>query len=147
MFGSLRSLVRAGVVCCVACLFSSCATIMSASRYTVPIHSRPSGASLRVLDRDSNMIFQGTTPAVVELRAAKSYFKRGIYTVWITDEDHEPFTQELRANVTGWYWVNLLIGNILGLGVIDPLTGAMYSLKDRFVMGSLHPTSTIMPVE
>jgi len=32
--------------------------------------------------------------------------------------------------MSGWYWGNILIGGLIGMLVVDPLTGAMYKLPD-----------------
>lgn len=139
----LRSTLQMATLIAASTLFTSCASIVSSSRYTVPIRSEPSGAAITIMDRDSAVVFQGHTPAMVELRSSRSYFKRGIYTVHLTAPDHEPFSQKLRANVSGWYWGNLLIGGAIGMLIVDPLTGAMYSLKGRYVLGQLHNTSAL----
>ena len=140
---AIRTIFQGLGLLCSMSLSTSCATIFSASRYTVPVRSEPSGATLTILDRDSVMVFHGTTPAMVELKSSKSYFRRGIYTVHITAEDHEPFRQVVRANLSGWYWGNLFFPGLLGFFLVDPLTGAMYSLKHRYVLGQLHTTSAL----
>ncbi len=139
----VRTILHGIGLFCLASLFTSCASIFSALRYTVPIRSDPSGAKLTVLDRDSAVVFKGHTPVMVQLKSSQSYFKRGIYTVHITADDHEPFTQKLRSNISGWYWGNLLIGGAIGMLIVDPLTGAVYSLKHRYVLGALHSTSAL----
>jgi hypothetical protein len=34
----------------------------------------------------------------------------------------------LDSAVSGWYWGNFAFGGLLGMLVVDPLTGAMYNL-------------------
>jgi hypothetical protein len=38
----------------------------------------------------------------------------------------------LTSTIDGWYWGNLLIGGIIGMVFVDPLTGAMWKL-DPFI--------------
>ena len=138
-----RTILHGLGLLCLMSLLSSCASIFSASHYTVPIRSEPSGATLTILDRDSAIVYQGHTPAIVRLRSSQRYFKRGIYTVHITAPDHEPYTQQLRSNISGWYWGNVFIGGAIGMLIVDPLTGCMYSLKHRYILGQLHTTSAL----
>jgi hypothetical protein len=34
----------------------------------------------------------------------------------------------LDSSVSGWYFGNLLFGGVIGMLIVDPLTGAMYNL-------------------
>ncbi len=35
--------------------------------------------------------------------------------------------------MNGWYWGNFAIGGLIGFLIVDPLTGAMYRIKDEEV--------------
>ncbi|AXO88710.1 hypothetical protein DZC75_12155 [Pseudomonas parafulva] len=35
---------------------------------------------------------------------------------------------ELDSTISGWYWGNILLGGVIGMLIVDPLTGAMYKL-------------------
>jgi hypothetical protein len=35
---------------------------------------------------------------------------------------------KLDSSVSGWYFGNLLLGGLIGMLIVDPLTGAMYNL-------------------
>ncbi|MBK9107742.1 MAG: hypothetical protein IPM92_05015 [Saprospiraceae bacterium] len=37
------------------------------------------------------------------------------------------------CKIIGWYWGNILFGGLLGILIIDPITGAMYKLKTNSV--------------
>jgi len=117
-------------------LLASCATVVSTAHYTVPIRSEPTGARFVITDRNGRVTREGTTPALVELKASNGYFRRGIYRVELSKPGYAPAVTELRARMNGWYWGNLLIGPI-GFLVIDPLTGAMYRLDQRMVYEGL----------
>lgn len=119
-------------------LFSSCASIFSSSRSAVPVRSEPSDAHVVITDRKGAIVFEGETPAIVDLNASSGYFKRGIYQVRVTKAGHEPHVEQLRARICGWYWGNLLLGGLLGMVLIDPATGAMYTLDNRFVFAKLY---------
>jgi len=31
-------------------------------------------------------------------------------------------------SISGWYWGNILFGGLIGMLIVDPITGAMYKL-------------------
>ncbi|MFG0400611.1 hypothetical protein ACF8D8_17535, partial [Pseudomonas sp. zjy_11] len=39
-------------------------------------------------------------------------------------------TIELDSSLSGWYWGNILLGGLIGMLIVDPLTGAMYKLPE-----------------
>ncbi|HCA7379988.1 TPA: hypothetical protein MX316_006554, partial [Pseudomonas aeruginosa] len=49
---------------------------------------------------------------------------------------HADTVVNLKSGVSGWYWGNILIGGLIGMLIVDPATGAMYSLPDE-VSGQL----------
>jgi len=121
-------------------MLPSCATIISRSRYVVPVRSEPSGVSFTIHDRNGRLVQQGTTPAMVELKASNGYFKRAIYRVDLSLSGHVPASAILRAQVNGWYWGNILFGGFIGFLLVDPLTGAMYRL-DKGMVHEVMPMS------
>ncbi|MFN6115238.1 MAG: hypothetical protein ACK46G_10705 [Flavobacteriales bacterium] len=123
----------------IALLLPSCATIVSSTRYTVPIRTEPSGATYRITDRKGKVVKEGITPALVELKAANGYFKRGIYRVDLVLEGRKPASAVLHARVNGWYWGNVLFGGaaFIGMLIVDPATGAMYRLDKAMVYEGL----------
>ena len=114
-------------------LLSSCASIVSQSHYTVPIRSEPSGAAYTIKDRRGRLVDQGTTPAMVQLKASNGYFRRAIYHVELTMDGRAPATVALRAQLNNWYWGNILLGGVLGMLVVDPVSGSMYRLDQCMV--------------
>ena len=54
----------------------SCATLLSESVYPVTITSDPSDAKITVTDSNKNIVFQGKTPAEVNLKAGNGFFKK-----------------------------------------------------------------------
>lgn len=128
-----KLLVRPVVLVLAMTLCSSCATLLSRNQYTVPVRSEPSGAQYRITDLKGNTIKEGTTPEIVRLKAHGGYFKRGVYRVDLTMPEHEPAAAYITARVDGWYWVNLLLFPVVGMLVVDPLSGSMYTLRKQMV--------------
>lgn len=122
------------LLCAIAMiLLSSCATIFSRSRYTVPVLSEPSGAHYRISDRKGRLVKEGTTPDMVPLKASAGYFRRAMYRVELSMPDRGSAETLLRARVDGWYWANLLVLPMVGLVFVDPISGAMYTMRKQGV--------------
>jgi len=118
-------------------LSNSCATIVSRSRYPVAFASEPQGATFTVTDANNREVFSGTTPTVVPLKSGAGYFQKQSYTIKFSKPGFEPKTMTLDADFNGWYIGNLLFGGLIGLLVVDPLTGAMYRINDKQIQATL----------
>jgi hypothetical protein len=118
-------------------LGNSCATIVSKSRYPVAISSQPPGATFTITDIDGKEVFNGVTPMAVPLKSGAGYFQKQEYTIKFTMPGYEAKTATVKADFNGWYIGNLLFGGVIGLLIVDPLTGAMYRINDTQVQGVL----------
>lgn len=108
---------------------SGCATIFSGSTQTVEIKSVPEAAAIAIVDKKGQKIHSGTTPATVVLKRGSGFFKPARYDVTFTKDGFQTKTVTITAKLNGWYLGNILFGGALGLLIIDPATGAMYSLS------------------
>ena len=124
----------------VVSLLSSCASIVSHSRWPVTLNSNPSGAQVTVTGRDGGTVYAGSTPAAVSLKSGASYFRREKYKVTFTLPGYDARTVALDADVNGWYFGNLVFGGAVGFLIVDPATGAMYRLTQQAVQENLTPT-------
>ncbi|HEN8797503.1 TPA: hypothetical protein U8251_000015 [Pseudomonas putida] len=125
----VRKLIGAAVV--VAMLGTQgCASIVGESRYPVAVSSAPMGASFEITDKNGTVVHTGNTPSTVTLKSGKGYFSGQTYTLRFKKEGYPDKTVELDSSLSGWYWGNILIGGIIGLLIVDPLTGAMYKLPE-----------------
>ncbi|WP_412462128.1 hypothetical protein ACK2SD_11055 [Pseudomonas sp. SC11] len=107
-----------------------CASIAGDSSYPVAVSTTPPGATFEVADKRGKVVHQGQTPAVVVLPSSDGYFKGQTYTLTFRREGFTDHTVELDSKISGWYWGNILLGGVIGMLVVDPLTGAMYKLPD-----------------
>lgn len=113
-----------------ACLFlSNCASIVSHSNWPVTISSNPAGASVRITDTKGREIHNATTPTTVTLSSKGGYFKGASYTLTFTGKNGSKQTVPLHSSLNGWFWGNLIFGGLPGFLIVDPLTGAMWTLK------------------
>ncbi|MEO5913161.1 MAG: hypothetical protein ABIS50_02940 [Luteolibacter sp.] len=125
----MKQLFALGLLPCV--FLGSCASIVSKSKYPVAITSSPSGAKFTVKNGEGTVVQQGTTPSTVTLPASSGYFKAASYTVEFTKKGSAKQSIEVNARIDGWYYGNILIGGVIGMVVVDPLTGAMWRLDDK----------------
>ena len=113
-------------------VFSGCASIVSKSKQEVRITSSPLGANVAITDRRGATV-EGITPVLVRLKRGAGYFKKAAYAVEIFKEGYEKQTVQISSRVNKWYWVNipLFIGLLgpIGMLILDPATGAMWTLK------------------
>ncbi len=138
-------MIRTRMTCLLAIIsvvmLSGCASIVSKSTYDVQINSSPQGAQIEVLDSEGKPAGTGYTPVTVSLKAGAGYFRGQKYTVTFEKPGFDTQTVPIRRGVDGWYAVgNLFFGGLIGYLIVDPLTGAMWTLKDLNVV--LTPSTT-----
>jgi len=110
-----------------------CASILSKSECPVSISSKPEGTDIRIVNKSNNAVFSGKTPAIVVLKAGAGFFQGEDYTVTFTKEGYAPFDAQIKRGVNGWYIGNILFGGLIGLLIVDPATGAMWTLENLHV--------------
>jgi hypothetical protein len=113
---------------------SGCATIVSKSKYPVTISSTPSDAKVTIKDKNNVLVYEGQTPAVVNLEAGSGFFQKACYTITFSKSGYNDSIYSLTSSIDGWYWGNILIGGILGMVIIDPATGAMWKLDPNVMV-------------
>jgi uncharacterized protein YceK len=114
-----------------AAFLSGCASIVSHSSYPVAIKSAPDNADFTIINRKGETVHSGTTPATVTLKSGAGYFSGETYTVKYSKPGYDDTTAVIDSSLNGWYWGNFIFGGVLGMFVIDPATGAMWSLPDN----------------
>jgi len=107
---------------------SGCATIVHNGPRSIPVSSSPSGATVSIYDRSNTLVQTNTTPFVAKLPVKYGYFKGQAYRLKFEMPGHQPVEVNLDSSVSGWYWANLAFGGLIGMLVVDPLTGAMFNL-------------------
>ena len=133
MRSSTKTLALAGLIM----ISSSCATIVSKSKYPVSIDSTPRGADITITNRRGDQVYSGKTPTLVKLKSGAGFFTNAKYAIKISKDGFTTKTVELRATLNGWYLGNLVFGGLVGLLIVDPASGAMYKLKQLDVNETL----------
>ncbi len=114
--------------------FSGCASIVGKSSYAVCIQSNPSGAEITVFAGDQEVVYHGRTPTTVSLKAGAGWFKGQDYAVEFEKAGYQLYRARIRRGVSGWYIVgNVFVGGLIGWLIVDPITGAMWTLEDLSV--------------
>lgn len=113
-------------------VLSACATIMRDNSQTIPITSSTDNVDIRIADKSGKVIFEGQTPASVNLKtAAGGYFDPQEYTITASKDGFKNQTTIIDWHVSAWYWAgNVALGGLIGYLIIDPITGDMYYLDE-----------------
>lgn len=120
-----RSLLLVPVI-----LLTGCATIVGSRQESVHINSQPPGSTVVVTDEDGNSIFKGTTPALVTLeKSTGHYFGAKKYHLNFTLAGYNDKEMTLSESPNGWYYCNILLGGVIGMLLVDPWNGGMWSLS------------------
>ncbi len=67
----------------------------------------------------------------MNLRVASGVYSSEKYVIDFTKDGYLPSTTIIVSELSGWYFGNLLFGGIVGLAIIDPITGKMWTLPDN----------------
>lgn len=111
-------------------ILTGCATIMGGgAAETLMVRSAPDQANVVITDESGVKVFEGKTPTSLPLEKKKSYFSGKKYSVNIKKEDHVEQTIIVDTRLNGWYiGGNLVFGGLIGYLIVDPLTGAIWTL-------------------
>ncbi|WP_122432253.1 hypothetical protein [Pseudomonas viridiflava] len=132
---------KISIIAIAAFAVTGCASIVSDSKYPVAVTSSPSGAAYEIFNESGISVRSGVTPDEVTLRAGAGYFDGEKYTVTYRKDGYTSSTQTLESGIDGWYWGNIVIGGLIGMLIVDPATGAMYTLPEK-----INSTLTVAPV-
>ena len=136
---SLRNAIDsiAGFVLCLSLV--GCASIFSGGGKKVTINTTPPGAKVTIYDKSGKVVSTNQTPTVVRLDRSQGYFDPQEYRIVIEKSGFKPTEVRVRATINGWYFGNLLIGGVIGMVIVDPMTGAMFTLSPDHIQETLTP--------
>ena len=110
-------------------LIPGCASIFGSTHGNISIRSEPSPAGIIIRDNYGNEVFTGTTPIEVSLPKKVGFFRGADYIVMVSKPGCEPRSITVIRSISGWYWGNIILGGLIGMLIIDPATGAMWTLQ------------------
>jgi len=127
------------VVLGAAAAVSGCATIVHSGPRNIPVASTPTGAKVSIYDRSDSLVMTNTTPFVAPLNTKFGYFKSQSYRLVFEMPGYNRAEINLNSSVSGWYFGNLLFGGVIGMLIVDPLTGAMFNLTPEKIEQQMSP--------
>jgi hypothetical protein len=122
---------------------TGCASIVGRDVFPVTINSNPDGANIAIKDENGVKVYSGVTPTTVTLTAGESYFHAKSYNITFSKPGYKDQYVEVRATLSGWYFGNILFGGLIGMLIVDPITGKMWKLRNN-VFGELSPEKTAL---
>jgi len=119
---------------------SGCATIVHGGPRAISVGSAPVGAKVSIYDRSNTLVMTNTTPFIAQLSTKYGYFKGQDYRLVFEMPGHPTAEVNLTSSVSGWYFANLVFGGVIGMLIVDPLTGAMFNLSPEKIDQTLTAT-------
>lgn len=127
----MRVVRMVSCVLVLAIFTAGCASIVGKDSFPLTINSNPDGANIIIQDEKGIKIFSGTTPATVTLSAGESYFHAKSYQVTFSKSGYAEQYANVKASISGWYFGNILFGGLIGMLIVDPVTGKMWKLPSN----------------
>ena len=138
MKANLRHITSTLLIGAILFLGTGCASIVTGTHRKVTFKSNPEGARFVVVNEKGKTVAEGTTPFTAKLMKGKPYFMGRKYSITFAKDGYWETKHDVKSTVSGWYLGNLIFGGLVGLLVVDPLTGAMYTLPKE-VSVNLNP--------
>lgn len=136
MKGRLLKLIS--VITLIGFLSAGCASIIQGGKQIVTIKSNPPDAKLKIYDKKGEMVINSNTPNTVTLKRGSGYFSACKYRVLIEKEGYQSKEIHLDGRLSGWYLGgNLIFGGLIGYLIVDPATGAMWTLIPKEINATL----------
>jgi hypothetical protein len=85
---------------------------------------------VKVTSSEGKQVHSGTTPTTATLSTSRGFFRGETYTVQFSKTGCPSHTVTLDARISGWYFGNFVIGGLVGMLIVDPITGSMWTLDD-----------------
>lgn len=132
----LRNWIIAGILLSL----SACASIVSKSSWPVTINTYPSGANVEITDLKGKVVYNGHSPACMNLSSSAGYFEKQSYRIKISMDGYSEKIIPLECKLNAWYIGNVFLGGFgafVGCLIVDPVTGAMFKLDKEYICETL----------
>lgn len=135
--------VKAMTVLLTAAMLASCATILGqSSPESLNVRSAPDQAAVTISDESGMKIYEGKTPTILTLEKKRGFFSGKKYTVNISKPGFHDYIATIDTRLNGWYLGgNIILGGLIGWLIVDPATGAMWTLDRNEVNATLQAVS------
>lgn len=115
----------------------SCASIVDGGRRKVHIDSNPTGAQVTIYNSHDEKESVNTTPFLARLDRHRGYFAGEEYRLVFQLAGYQKTEATIKSSLNGWYFGNIVFGGLIGFLIVDPVTGAMWTLSPRTVVAQL----------
>ena len=130
-------------VCIATMTLLGCASIVDGGPKSVTIRSTPMGATVTIVNNKSGQaVHTGTTPATVVLDRSHGFFQSASYTATV-EKNGKKQSIQIKSDINGWYLGNIIFGGLLGILIVDPATGAMWTFHQKDYTIDLGATSGV----
>jgi hypothetical protein len=123
---------------------TGCASIVDGRDKRVKLNSYPPGAKVTVTDKSGKVVAMQQTPGEIRLKRNDGFFVPAKYKVSFELDGYYPSQIDVNANLNPWYFGNVVLGGLLGLLIVDPATGAMWTIPNPDVNRNLISKSTVL---
>jgi hypothetical protein len=139
----------ASVICTLVFSFTAlfaggCASIVHSGNRSININTEPGGAKATMSKPDGTIIGMQTTPCTFSLDPRRGYFKGQNYTLKLELAGYKPTEVELHTELSGWYFGNILFGGLIGMVIVDPLTGSMWNIAPDKIDQNLSSSQAVL---
>jgi uncharacterized protein YceK len=138
----IKNITTTAILAASCIWLSGCASIITSGDRKIQVTSHPDAATITVYDMNQNVVASGLAPTKIKLKKGAGYFQGADYRMVIAKPGYQSREIEIRHNINGWYFGNFFIGGLLGLVVVDPLTGGMWTLEPGKVDVELTSSAT-----
>jgi hypothetical protein len=114
-----------GVACVAVMMALGCASICGGPSW-LAMETNPKNIEVKIEGIQNGEKFSKVTPFKVELSRSSDY------KIIVQTPHYKSEEIVLRRKITGWFWGNLLIGGLIGMG-IDGLSGNMWDHNQHVV--------------
>ena len=121
-------------------LLCGCASIISGTTQPVRITTEPMGARFTVYNETGKEVATGNTPKNVVLSR-----QGGTYRFAFECPNHYPSEVQVPHLLNPFYFGNILFGGLIGLVIVDPLTGAVWAYPSEVNRNLICTTNAFTP--
>lgn len=126
----LKKLAPKFLVVCFAVVLTACATIASGPSW-LSVETKPDNINVQIIGVQNGEKFSKVSPFRIQLN------KNSDYKLVVETPNYKSEEIELRRSLDGWFWGNILIGGLVGMG-IDYLSGNWMNHNEHLLKINLH---------
>jgi len=131
-----------------AAALSGCASIIKGGGpEAFTVRSQPPGADVQITALPTGeVIASGRTPLTAMLPKSRGFFQGAKYRVVLDMPGYQARESIIDTQVSGWYVAgNIVFGGLIGWLIVDPATGAMWTLSNESIDVPLAPAGAPPP--